>query len=291
MRRVKLIVAYDGTGYRGWQAQKTEPLTIEGKLREALQKLIPKEAETLQLIGASRTDAGVHAKGNVAVFDTECTIPAANFPAAINGRLPEDIRVLEAQDMPLDFHPRYAKHEKHYSYRIDNRRIPDPLGRLYHYNYTYPLRLDRMCEAAFYMLGTHDFTSFVNPDSQVFQHGGDAIREIYSIRIIAKTSESNAPNIVLDAARPELEAASISKAMQYDEVKIDICGSGFLYHQIRIMVGTLLQAGIGKLDPKDVDEILAAKDRTKAGPTVPACGLMLEELKYDDIGNADRSNH
>jgi tRNA pseudouridine38-40 synthase len=93
------------------------------------------------------------------------------------------------------------------------------------------------------------------------------------------------------ALRPEREAASISKAMQYDEVKIDICGSGFLYHQIRIMVGTLLQAGIGKLDPKDVDEILAAKDRTKAGPTVPACGLMLEELKYDDIGNADRSNH
>lgn len=284
MRRVKLTVAYDGTEYRGWQIQKNDPMTIEGQLLEALQTLMPREAATLQLIGASRTDAGVHACGNVAVFDTESTIPTKNFPVALNGKLPEDIRVMKAEDVPETFHPRHVQHEKHYCYSIDNRRIPDPLVRRFHYNYTYPLRIDRICRAAAHMLGVHDFTSFVNPDSQVFEHGGDAVREVYSIDITARYRDDagGIKTARFSAGNAEPMASIWSEARQYEEVKIDITGSGFLYHQIRIMVGTLLQVGIGKIEPEGIEKILAAKDRTKAGPTVPANGLCLMELDYGD---------
>lgn len=291
MRRIRLTIAYDGTNYRGWQIQQPTAAhpegsfpTIQGELQRALGQLLPKEAVygaapeksldpltspdhvdeaaapgILPVVGASRTDSGVHALGNVACFDTESTIPAANFPKAINRYLPPDIRVMQADEVSMDFHPRFVPHEKCYEYRIDHGRVANPLTRLYAYNYTYPLDLERMRAAARELVGVHDFTSFVNPDSQVFEHGGDAIREIYSIDILEEGSQ----------------------------LVIRIRGNGFLYHMIRIIVGTLLVIGNGRRAPEDIRTILAAKDRTTAGPTVPAHGLCLCALHYDEAATAD----
>lgn len=291
MRRIRLTIAYDGTNYRGWQIQQPTTVhpegsvpTIQGELQRALGQLLPKEAVhgaapeksldpltspdhvdeaaapgILPVVGASRTDSGVHALGNVACFDTESTIPAANFPKAINRYLPPDIRVMQADEVSMDFHPRFVPHEKCYEYRIDHGRVANPLTRLYAYNYTYPLDLERMRAAARELVGVHDFTSFVNPDSQVFEHGGDAIREIYSIDILEEGSQ----------------------------LVIRIRGNGFLYHMIRIIVGTLLVIGNGRRAPEDIRTMLAAKDRTTAGPTVPAHGLCLCALHYDEAATAD----
>ena len=291
MRRIRLTIAYDGTNYRGWQIQQPTAAhpegsfpTIQGELQRALGQLLPKEAVygaapeksldpltspdhvdeaaapgILPVVGASRTDSGVHALGNVACFDTESTIPAANFPKAINRYLPPDIRVMQADEVSMDFHPRFVPHEKCYEYRIDHGRVANPLTRLYAYNYTYPLDLERMLAAARELVGVHDFTSFVNPDSQVFEHGGDAIREIYSIDILEEGSQ----------------------------LVIRIRGNGFLYHMIRIIVGTLLVIGNGRRAPEDIRTMLAAKDRTTAGPTVPAHGLCLCALHYDEAATAD----
>ena len=291
MRRIRLTIAYDGTNYRGWQIQQPTAAhpegsfpTIQGELQRALGQLLPKEAVygaapeksldpltspdhvdeaaapgILPVVGASRTDSGVHALGNVACFDTESTIPAANFPKAINRYLPPDIRVMQADEVSMDFHPRFVPHEKCYEYRIDHGRVANPLTRLYAYNYTYPLDLERMRAAARELVGVHDFTSFVNPDSQVFEHGGDAIREIYSIDILEEGSQ----------------------------LVICIRGNGFLYHMIRIIVGTLLVIGNGRRAPEDIRTMLAAKDRTTAGPTVPAHGLCLCALHYDEAATAD----
>lgn len=298
MRRIKLTIAYDGTNYRGWQIQQPTAAhpegsvpTIQGELQRALGQLLPKEAVhgaaagkspypltpesaadepaaavatasdqvgeatgpgILPVVGASRTDSGVHALGNVACFDTESTIPAANFPKAINRYLPADIRVMQADEVSMDFHPRFVPHEKCYEYRIDNGRVANPLTRRYAYHYTYPLDLERMRAAARELVGVHDFTSFVNPDSQVFEHGGDAVREIYSMDILEEGTQ----------------------------LVIRIRGNGFLYHMIRIIVGTLLVIGNGRRAPEDIRTMLAAKDRTAAGPTVPAHGLCLCALNY-----------
>lgn len=306
MRRIKLTIAYDGTNYRGWQIQQPTAAhpegsvpTIQGELQRALGQLLPKEAVhgaaagkspdpltpesaadepaaadtatapdqvheaeapgILPVVGASRTDSGVHALGNVACFDTESTIPAANFPKAINRYLPADIRVMQADEVSMDFHPRFVPHEKCYEYRIDNGRVANPLTRLYAYHYTYPLDLERMRAAARELVGVHDFTSFVNPDSQVFEHGGDAVREIYSMDILEEGTQ----------------------------LVIRIRGNGFLYHMIRIIVGTLLVIGNGRRAPEDIRTMLAAKDRTTAGPTVPAHGLCLCALRYDAAVTAE----
>ncbi|MBR1856263.1 MAG: tRNA pseudouridine synthase A, partial [Oribacterium sp.] len=212
-RRIKLTIAYDGTGYKGWQIQnptKEKPEgdkpTIQGMLTLGIGNLLRRssgkdpssasgmlsqgegnspEDDSIQLIGASRTDSGVHALGNVAVFDTDSTIPTENFPPAINSFLPEDIRVVKAEEVPAEFNPRFEPHEKVYEYKVDNSPIPSPMGRLYAYNFTYALDIEKMQQAAEYLCGVHDFTSFVNPDSQVFEHGGDAVREIYSIEIFS----------------------------------------------------------------------------------------------------------
>lgn len=289
MRRIKLTIAYDGTNYKGWQIQQPSPEqpegrvpTIQGCLQRALGELLPKEAVFLNaeagsksaqdpanagvqkadaadarygfvpVVGASRTDSGVHALGNVACFDTESPIPAANFPKAINRFLPPDIRVMQAEEVSMDFHPRFIPHTKCYAYRVDNGPQANPMTRLYAYHYTYPLDLDRMRVAAEKLVGVHDFTSFVNPDSQVFEHGGDAVREIYHIDI----------------------------EEQGNFITFRFHGNGFLYHMIRILVGTLLTIGNGRRAPEDIETMLAAKDRTTAGPTVPAHGLCLCALKY-----------
>lgn len=245
MKRVKLTIAYDGTNYCGWQIQPNG-ITVEEVLNKALQKLT---GEPILVIGASRTDSGVHAMGNVAVFDTNTTIPSERIAAALNQRLPEDIVITKSEEVPLDFHPRYCNCSKTYEYHIINTRIPVPTKRLTNYFVSYQLDLDKMRQAASYLVGEHDFVSFCNVRTDV----ENTVRTITVLDIL----------------------------QHGEEITIRITGNGFLYNMVRIIVGTLIRVGRGFYEPGKVKEILEAKDRKAAGVTAPAHGLMLMEIRYE----------
>lgn len=245
MKRVKLVVAYDGTNYHGWQVQDNG-ITIEEVLNRTISELVQ---EDIKVIGASRTDAGVHACGNVAVFDTESRIPGDKFSFALNQRLPEDIRIQESCEVHADFHPRYADTVKTYEYNILNRRFELPSKRLYAAFCYYPMDIERMNQAAAYLVGEHDFKSFCSAGAQV----QTTVRTIYAVKV---TKED-------------------------DMVHIRITGNGFLYNMVRIIAGTLMQVGTGLMEPEQVKEILEARDRSKAGPTAVAKGLTLVEIRYE----------
>lgn len=246
MKRVRLIVAYDGTNYCGWQTQ-INGITVEEILNKVLSELTGEETA---VIGASRTDSGVHSKANVAVFDTESKIPAEKFSFALNQRLPEDIRIQKSDEVEADWHPRYCDSVKTYEYKILNRRFPDPMLRLYTHFVYMPLDEDKMREAAAYLTGEHDFASFCSAGSQV----SSTVRTVYSL--------------------------DISK--EDDIISIRISGNGFLYNMVRIIVGTLMKVGLGVYPPEHVKEILEAKDRYQAGPKAPACGLTLIGIEYNE---------
>ena len=245
MKRIKLVVAYDGTNYHGWQVQDNG-ITIEEVLNRTICELVQ---EDIKVIGASRTDAGVHACGNVAVFDTESRIPGDKFSFALNQRLPEDIRIQESCEVDADFHPRYADTVKTYEYNILNRRFELPSKRLYAAFCYYPMDIERMNQAAAYLVGEHDFKSFCSAGAQV----QTTVRTIYAVNV---TKED-------------------------DMVHIRITGNGFLYNMVRIIAGTLMQVGTGLMEPEQVKEILEARDRSKAGPTAVAKGLTLVEIRYE----------
>lgn len=234
-----LTVAYDGTNYHGWQIQKNGE-TIEGILNRCLSLLLQ---EIIEVSGASRTDAGVHAMGNLAVFDTESPIPADKISYALNQRLPEDIRIQKSEEVAADFHPRFCSTRKTYEYRIYCAPFPMPQKRLYaHFTYV-PMDVDRMRQGASYLVGEHDFKSFCSVDAQV----ESTVRQIDSIEILR----------------------------QERDIVIRVAGRGFLYNMVRIIAGTLMEVGRGHLQPEDVQKILEQKDRQAAGPTAPACGLTL----------------
>lgn len=244
MKRVKLVVAYDGTAYHGWQIQPGAP-TIEGELNKALSELLQEE---IQVIGASRTDSGVHALCNMAVFDTNTRIPAEKISYALNQRLPEDIRIQESAEVAADFHPRHCSSRKTYEYRILNRPFPLPTKRLYaHFTYV-PLDVERMQQGAAYLIGEHDFKSFCSVNSAA----ETTVRTIYELTV----------------------------EKQEDEIIIRVCGNGFLYNMVRIIVGTLIEVGRGNAAPKQIKDMLEAKNRQAAGPTAPACGLMLVRYEF-----------
>ena len=243
MKRVKLVVAYDGTAYHGWQIQPGAR-TIEGELNRTLSELLQEE---IQVIGASRTDSGVHALCNVAVFDTDTRIPAEKLSYALNQRLPEDIRIQSSCEVEADFHPRHCDSRKTYEYRILNREFPLPTKRLYSYFTYVPLDVSRMEKAASYLIGEHDFKSFCATAAVV----ESTVRTLYEASVIREK----------------------------DEIVIRVCGNGFLYNMVRIIAGTLMEVGRGNLEPEGMKKILEAKDRTVAGPTAPACGLTL--VKYE----------
>ena len=245
MKRIKLVVAYDGTNYHGWQVQDNG-ITIEEVLNRTISELVQ---EDIKVIGASRTDAGVHACGNVAVFDTESRIPGDKFSFALNQLLPEDIRIQESCEVDADFHPRYADTVKTYEYNILNRRFELPSKRLYAAFCYYPMDIERMNQAAAYLVGEHDFKSFCSAGAQV----QTTVRTIYAVNV---TKED-------------------------DMVHIRITGNGFLYNMVRIIAGTLMQVGTGLMEPEQVKEILEARDRSKAGPTAVAKGLTLVEIRYE----------
>ena len=238
MKRIKLTIAYDGTNYCGWQVQPNG-ITVEEVVNKALKKLT----------GASRTDSGVHALGNVAVFDTHTTIPPERISYALNQRLPEDIVIVKSEEVAEDFHPRYCDCSKTYEYHILNTRIPIPTKRLTNYFVSYDLDVEKMRKAAGYLIGEHDFVSFCNVRTDV----EDTVRTVTELEIL-KDGE---------------------------EITIRISGNGFLYNMVRIIVGTLIRVGRGFYEPEKVKEILEAKDRKAAGVTAPPHGLILAEIRYE----------
>lgn len=245
MRRIKLIVSYDGTDYCGWQVQPGKR-TIEGELNKALCSLLREE---IAVIGASRTDSGVHGLGNIAVFDTESRIPGEKFSYALNQRLPEDIVVQQSCEVAPDYHPRKCSSTKTYEYRIWNDPFPNPLNRRYTTFVYMPLVAERMAEAAQYLVGEHDFTSFCSVATQV----ESKVRTIYSLDVIREGKL----------------------------ITLRVKGSGFLYNMVRIIAGTLIKVGQGAMEPEQVREILEAMDRRKAGPTAPPEGLTLVEIRQE----------
>lgn len=244
MKRVMLTVAYDGTAYSGFQVQENAA-TIEGELNRCLRELLKEE---IKVTGGSRTDAGVHALCNVAVFDTQARMPGEKISYALNQRLPEDIRIRKSEETAADFHPRHCESRKTYEYRITNAEFPIPTKRLYSYFTYVPLDAAKMQAAADYLVGTHDFKSFCSAGSQV----ESTVRTIFSLQV-----------------RREKE-----------EIIIRVTGNGFLYNMVRIIAGTLMEAGKGKREPESMMEILAAENRAAAGPTAPACGLMLTNYEF-----------
>lgn len=243
-RNIKLVIAYEGTGYHGFQRQNNAN-SIQQTVEENLAKLF---GHPLKITGAGRTDAGVHAYGQVINFLTAGTIPVERIPAAAKGLLPRDIVVMEAEEVPAAFHARGSAKSKIYTYRMYLKRIPDPFLRNLVWQVPQPLNIQAMKEGAQFLIGTHDFSAF--------RAAGGApvspVRTLYSIDFC----EEN----------PVLELAFF--------------GNGFLYHMVRNLVGTLVEVGMGKRTPQDIKTILQSLDRKQAGMTAPAHGLYLKEVFY-----------
>lgn len=247
-RRIKLTLAYDGTNYNGWQLQirPRGVRTIQGVLEEKLRILTQ---EDIKVVASGRTDAGVHALGQVVHFDTTSTIPVERFPQALLSLLPLDIVPLKAEEVDDSFHARYSARWKTYRYTFDTASMPHVFWRRYAYHYPYPLDRSAMAQAAEYLLGQHDFRSFCASGSSVKDY----------VRTITACEFKTEGRLLM----------------------LDITGDGFLYNMIRIICGTLLEIGRGKLKPEAMKKIIAAQDRNAAGPTAPAHGLCLLEVGYE----------
>ena len=239
MRRIKLVVAYDGTNYCGWQVQPNG-VSIQAMLQKHIETLT---GEKIMLTGASRTDSGVHALGQVAVFDTSKPWPAERFVPALNQRLPRDIVIQSAEEVPMDFHPRYQNTLKTYEYRILNRRVPLPNERLN--SYFVPQALDK---AAAEIIGTHDFHNFCS----------------------VKTKVTNTVRTITD----------LTLTREGDMIYLRITGDGFLYNMVRIIVGGLLKVGFHKKTAEDIRKSLETSERYVVGPTAPPQGLTLVNIEY-----------
>lgn len=289
MKRILLTVAYDGTGYSGFQAQKSGVPTIERELNRALTELTGVETE---VSGASRTDAGVHALCNLAVFDTESRIPPEKFANALNVRLPEQICVQNSREVPLDFHPRFCDTVKTYDYVIYNAPFPSPRKKRYtHYSYT-PFDVEKMRDAAQYLVGEHDFKSFCSIHTQA----QTTTRTITEIEVIERPCEEEQTAERVAAMIPPFDMDNDSgtdpgqarRTVSPREIVIRVSGTGFLYNMVRIIAGTLMEAGRGALAPEQIKVILNARDRSKAGPTAPPEGLTLVRYRILN-GNSDKN--
>ena len=245
MRNLRLDICYDGTRYRGWQRLPGRDDTIQGKLETALSRILE---EPIEVSGSGRTDAGVHALHQAANFHCESAMPAGEILSKLRQYLPEDIGIYSCVDVPPRFHARLSCTGKTYVYRIWNSDLPNVFERNYLYHLHEPLDLAAMVQAAEDLCGTHDYRAFC------------------SLKKFKKSTVRRVESITIQALGPEL--------------RFTLSGDGFLYHMVRILVGTLLEVGRGHLRPEDMADILASQDRRRAGETVPACGLCLEEVRY-----------
>ena len=253
MKRILLTIAYDGTRYSGWQKQLSpEVITVEGELEKALRILF--RAPELTCIGASRTDRGVHALGQRATIDVDTTIPVEKIPLAIRPLLPDDIVVVKVEEVPMDFHPRYDCVKKTYEYRIWNGKIKNPKERLYSAFVYSSLNVEKMNIAAKKFIGTYDFAAFCAAGSNV----STTVRTIFDCYV----------------------------KQEGDMIYIYVTGDGFLYNMVRIMAGTLISVGQGKISHEEIIEIILSKDRQRAGQTAEPQALTLQEIYYDFEGKS-----
>ncbi len=254
-RNLKLLLAYDGTAYAGWQRQKAAP-TVQGVLEEKLEAMT---GHAVTLHGAGRTDAGVHALGMVANFHTEATIPVDGLRRGMNSMLADDIRVLAVEEVGPDFHARFSATGKAYCYRLTFEATVLPTERLYMARFPGPGDFDRMAACLPYLIGEHDFSSFEATGSRDPEQAGGrgAVRRI-EVATLRQDRENGARGQLL------------------------IAGNGFLRHMVRNIVGTLVEVGQGRRTPEEFGQLLAARDRTQAGPTAPPHGLVLQEVFYGE---------
>ncbi|MBI4467274.1 MAG: tRNA pseudouridine(38-40) synthase TruA [Acidobacteria bacterium] len=250
MRNLKLTLAYDGSEFYGWQIQPDRP-TVQGTVADTLRKITQ---EKTWLYGAARTDAGVHALGQVAHFKTRTQIPADNLQRALNSLLPATIRVLAVDEVPVDFHARWHAAAKTYRYRILRATICPPFEWRQVYHYPFPLDEDAMARAAPLFEGEHDFSSFGSWDPE--EEEKSKTRTVFSSRL--------------------------ERGLEKQELVYTVRGRSFLRHMVRKMVGTLLDVGKGRFQPEDIGRILEARDRSQAGPTAPPEGLYLVSVDYPD---------
>lgn len=251
-RNLRLLLAYDGTGFHGWQRQPTLA-TVQACVEDAAARIV---AEPVKLYASGRTDAGVHALGQVANFTTSCRIPIANLQQALNDILPADVRVRGVHEVAPDFHARYAVRSKTYRYRILQADVCPPFLWRYVWHCPHPFDRRLMAEAARIFTGEHDFTSFAATGA-------------------AEEADDVEPSMVRTVFSSRILWRERSAMLAYE-----VQGSGFLHHMVRNLVGTLVEVGRGRLTPDDVLRILRARDRTLAGPTAPAQGLCLMRVEY-----------
>jgi tRNA pseudouridine38-40 synthase len=245
MTRVKLVLEYDGTNYVGWQLQPNGP-SVQGRVQMALGELL---GQPIQVMAAGRTDSGVHAKGQVIAFDSPRQLPMKAYWMGLNGLLPDDIAVVKAEEVRDDFDPRRWSQGKRYRYSISNRRTRSPHRRFTHWEIFQPIDLDAMQIASRVLLGRHDFSAFRAEGCQ------------------AKTAER------------ELKKIDIG-GLPGDELHLVFEGTAFLRHMVRNLVGTLIEVGRKRQPTEWVREVLASRDRSRAGATAPPQGLCLEEVFY-----------
>ncbi len=253
MHNVKLTIAYDGTDFHGWQIQSSQP-TIQGAIADVLRRITQ---EGVFLHGAGRTDAGVHALGQVAHFKTQSELSPAEFQRALNALLPPAIRVVSAEEVGPDFHARWQALSKTYRYRIYRGRVVPPSEWRYVLHYPFPLDLDAMRQACVMYVGTHDFASFAaSTGSEEDDQERTTIREIFE--------------------------AQLAEAENDEELHFTVRGKSFLRYMVRKMVGTLLDVGRGRLQPADIERLYEIRDRSKSGPTVPPQGLWMVSVEYPE---------
>lgn len=275
MRNIGLVISYDGTNYNGFQSQPFGN-TIQDKLQEAIRGLT---GETLKVTGSGRTDAGVHARGQVVNFFTESAIPIERWQMALNARLPDDIVVREAVELPASFHARKGAIKKTYRYTIYNNRVPDVFNRRYQLFHYGTLDLDAMKAGLAHLCGEHDFTSFCSRKAVKQSY----VRTLFAADLLTDNRVGDSPiGDGLTGGSRIGNGASTGNIDYHGTIHIDLTGSGFLYNMVRIIVGTLLEVGEGKRKPADMKRILEARDRLAAGPTAPARGLCLLEVVYPD---------
>lgn len=245
MKRIKCIVSYDGTNFQGFQVQPNGR-TVQGEIEHVLRKM--HKGEPIRIHASGRTDARVHAKGQVFHFDTPLSLTEEAWKRALNSQLPQDIAISETEFVSPDFHARFSSIAKEYRYMVLYQKERDPFLVNYTHHHPYPLDIERMKEAMQYIIGTHDFTSFCSAKTEI----ADRVRTV--------------------------ELFTLHE--QKNKLIFQIRGDGFLYNMVRIIVGTMLDVGSGKLAPSDIPEIIAAKDRTKAGKTISPNGLYLWKVFY-----------
>jgi len=253
MRYFKLIIAYDGTDFHGWQIQSNKP-TIQGEIVNVLRRITQ---GNVQLHGAGRTDAGVHALGQVGSFRTQSALSAGEFQRALNALLPPTIRIVAAEEVGPDFHARWSARGKIYRYRIYRGRVVPPMLWRYVMHYPFPLDEDAMRIAASRYVGPHDFAAFAaSTGSEDDDKERSTVREIYSSELV--------------------------RSEDGEELVFTVRGRSFLRYMVRKMVGTLLDVGRGKLTPDDIDKLYGLRDRSKSGPTVPPQGLCMVSVELEE---------